>query len=272
VTGGQAATLGILQGLGEFLPISSSGHLIVVPWALGWPVQSLAFDVALHVGTLAAVLVAFARDWWNMFAAFLRGARRGQPFGEPGGKLLGLLALASIPGAVFGLLLDEWAETVFRAPGLVAVSMALMGFGLLFADRHGGGSARLPDVGLRDALVIGVSQALALVPGVSRSGATISAALLLGYRRDEAARFSFLLGTPIILGAAAVKLPDLLVEGGDMGVVAVGVLAAALSGFASIRLLLSWVSRHDYRPFAYYRFAFAIVTGLLVLARSATLS
>jgi undecaprenyl-diphosphatase len=100
------------------------------------------------------------------------------------------------------LLLDEWAETVFRAPGRVAVSMALMGFGLPFTDRHGGGSAGLPDVGLRDALVIGVSQALALVPGVSRSGATISAALLLGYRRDEAARFSFLLGAPIILGAA----------------------------------------------------------------------
>jgi undecaprenyl-diphosphatase len=261
----QALALGILQGLGEFLPISSSGHLIVVPWLLGWPPQSLSFDVALHLGTLAAVLYAFAGDWWRLLRGAWRGLRRGRPLGEPEGRQLGLLALASVPGAVGGLLLDDWAETTFRSPALVAVTMAVLGAVLFLADRRAS-RAEGETVSLRDALLIGLAQALALVPGVSRSGATISMALFLGYRREAAARFSFLLATPITFGAAAMKVPHLLVDA-DLTLVLIGMAAAAVVGFLSIRVLLAYVRTHDYRPFVYYRFAFAALVAAVILVR-----
>jgi undecaprenyl-diphosphatase len=260
-----AIWLGILQGLGEFLPISSSGHLIVVPWLLGWPIQSLAFDVALHVGTLVAVLAAFAGDWWRLFSGAARGVAE-KRF-APEARTLLLIVLGSVPAGVAGLLLDDWAETVFRAPALVATTMALMGVVLYAADRRavageGGDGA----ITLKDALLIGSAQALALVPGVSRSGATISMALLLGHRRQEAARFSFLLATPITAGAALVKVPHLL-HGADLSVVLPGMVAAAVVGLLSIKLLLGYVRTRDYRPFAWYRWAFALVVFVVILVR-----
>jgi undecaprenyl-diphosphatase len=268
MTVAQALALGILQGLGEFLPISSSGHLIVVPWLLGWPPQSLSFDVALHLGTLAAVLYAFAGDWARLLAGAGRSLLQGRPLASPEGRQLGLLALASVPAAVAGVLLDDWAETAFRAPGLVAATMAVMGAVLLVADRRAG-SAESEAVSLRDALLIGTAQALALVPGVSRSGATISMALLLGYRREAAARFSFLLATPITFGAALVKVPHLLQGGGDTGPVLAGMAAAAVVGLLSIKVLLAYVRTRDYRPFVYYRFAFAALVLAVILVRGA---
>jgi undecaprenyl-diphosphatase len=265
MTTGQAIVLGIVQGLGEYLPISSSGHLIVVPWLLGWSVQSLAFDVALHVGTLAAVLWAFAGDWWRILAGAGRGLRAGRFLAVPEGRLLAQLVLASIPGGIAGLLLEEWAETTFRSPALVGVTMATMGLVLLLADRRAeGGTGTLPSVSYRDALIIGSAQALALVPGVSRSGATISAALFLRYQRQDAARFSFLLATPITAAAAALKVPHLLREG-ELGLVLPGMVAAAVVGFASIRLLLAYVRTRNYRPFVYYRLAFALLIGVVYL-------
>jgi undecaprenyl-diphosphatase len=261
-----ALVLGILQGLGEFLPISSSGHLIVVPWLLGWDVQSLSFDVALHVGTLAAVLWAFRGDWRTIAARTWQGVRRGQPFAEPEGRLLGLLALGSIPAAVAGLLLEDWAETVFRSPGLVATTMGVMGVVLYLADRRAEHAAEPRPVMLRDALLIGCAQALALVPGVSRSGATITMGLFLGYRREEAARFSFLLATPITFGAAVLKVPHLF-DGGDLVPILVGMAAAAGVGFLSIRVLLTYVRTRTYRPFVAYRLAFAAVVWAVILVR-----
>jgi undecaprenyl-diphosphatase len=261
----QALVLGILQGLGEFLPISSSGHLIVVPWLLGWARHSLSFDVALHLGTLVAVLYAFAGDWWRMGLDLWRGLRRGRPFAEPGGRLLGLLALASLPGAVAGKLLEDWADTTFRGPALVAAAMLLMGIVLLAADRRGG-SGDAATLSLRDALIIGTAQAVALVPGVSRSGITISAALFLGLRREDAARFSFLLATPITCAAAALKAPQLLrAANGESAHALAGMLAAALVGWLSIFVLLRYVRTRNYRPFVWYRFAFAALI-LVVLA------
>jgi undecaprenyl-diphosphatase len=260
-----AIWLGILQGLGEFLPISSSGHLIVVPWLLGWPIQSLAFDVALHVGTLVAVLAAFAGDWWRLFSGALRGLAE-KRF-APEARTLLLIAIGSVPAGVAGLLLDEWAETVFRAPGLVATTMALMGVVLFLADRRAvAGEGSSDAITLKDALLIGSAQALALVPGVSRSGATISMALLLGHRRQDAARFSFLLATPITAGAALLKVPHLM-QGADLGVVLPGMIAAAVVGLLSIKLLLGYVRTRDYRPFAYYRWAFALVVFVVILVR-----
>jgi undecaprenyl-diphosphatase len=266
----QAFFLGVLQGLGEFLPISSSGHLIVVPWLLGWPVQSLAFDVALHVGTLAAVVYAFLGEWIAIVRGAFAGLRSGRPFATPEGRLLGQLAMASVPAGVIGVLLDDWADTTFRSPALVATTMAVMGVVLFIADRRArpatGAAPLVPYVSHRDALLIGSAQALALVPGVSRSGATISMALLLGYARPEAARFSFLLATPITFAAAVKKVPQLFPTA-DPWAILIGMATSAVVGLLSIRLLLAYVRTRDYRPFVFYRFAFAALTAIVLLLR-----
>jgi len=262
----QAVVLGVVQGLGEFLPISSSGHLVVVPWLLGWPEHGLSFDVALHVGTLAAVLYAFFDDWRRLLAAGVRGVVSGRPFADPDSRLLWLLAAASVPGAVAGLLLEDRAESAFRSPALVAAAMAVMGIVLFVADRAARGTGEARGVTLRDALLIGAAQALAIVPGVSRSGATISMGLVLGYRREEAARFSFLLATPIVVGAAALKSRYLFAPGQGLQVLA-GMVTAAVFGFASIRVLLAYVRTRDYRPFVYYRLLFAALVAAVLLVR-----
>jgi undecaprenyl-diphosphatase len=271
VSAARALVLGILQGLGEFLPISSSGHLIVVPWLLGWGDSGLAFDVALHLGTLVAVAFAFWRDWLRLAQGGVRGLLSGRPLADPDARTLIYLALATIPGAVAGVLLDKWAETVFRAPGLVALMMALMGAVLWIADGRAGtgpgAGAGADSVSLRDALVIGFAQALAIVPGTSRSGATISAALFLGHKREAAARFSFLLALPITAGAALVKVPALVRSGADMGPVMIGMAAAAVSGLLAIRVLLGYVRTRTYVPFSIYRFAFAALVWLVLLLR-----
>jgi undecaprenyl-diphosphatase len=266
VTPFQAVVLGIVQGLGEFLPISSSGHLVVVPWLLGWPDHGLAFDVALHVGTLAAVIFAFAGDWARIVTSAFKGLFRGKP-GEGEGRLLWLLALASVPGAIAGLLLGEAAETVFRSPLLVAGTMAVVGTILLFADRQASSGEERRRVSVFDALLIGSAQALAIVPGVSRSGATISMALFLGYRREEAARFSFLLATPITLGAALHKVPAIL-GASHVGIVLLGILVSGVVGFLAIRVLLTYVRTRDYRPFVYYRWAFSALVVIVYLVRA----
>ena len=262
-----ALVLGVLQGLGEFLPISSSGHLIVVPWLLGWADSGLAFDVALHLGTLVAVALAFWRDWLRLCQGGVRGLLSGRPLADPDARLLLYLALATVPGAVAGVLLDKWAETVFRAPGLVALMMALMGAILWAADRRAGTGSGADVVSLRDALLIGFAQALAIVPGTSRSGATISMALFLGHKREAAARFSFLLALPITAGAALVKVPALLRSGADTTPVLLGMAAAAVSGIFAIRLLLGYVRTRTYLPFSLYRFAFAALVWVVLFLR-----
>ncbi len=262
-----AIVLGILQGLGEFLPISSSGHLIVVPWLFGWPDSGLSFDVALHLGTLVAVAAAFWRDWLRLLTAFFRALPSGRVLQDRDARLLVYLALATIPGALTGLLLERWAETVFRAPGLVAVMMALLGVVLWIADRRAEHATKGEDVSLRDALIIGLAQALAIVPGTSRSGATISAALLLGLRREPAARFSFLLALPITAGAALLKVPHLFRAGGETPQVLAGMAAAAVFGFLAIRFLLSYVRTKNYEPFVIYRFAFAVLVWAVLFLR-----
>jgi undecaprenyl-diphosphatase len=263
----QDILLGILQGLGEFLPISSSAHLILVPWLLGWPEHTLALDVALHVGTLVAVLVFFAPDWIRLFRGAIEGALRGNPFDNKEGRLLGLLAMATLPGGIAGLLLEKWADTAFRSPILVATALAGMGVLLLFADRRATGERAVSSMSVWDALLIGISQAFAVIPGVSRSGITISAALLLRYSREEAARFSFLLSTPIILGAAAFKVPHLLRSGEGSGVL-LGIVASAIVGLLAIGFLLRYVRTRTYVPFAVYRFAMAALVFAVAFLRS----
>jgi len=253
----EAIILGIVQGAGEFLPISSSGHLIAVPWLLGYEEHSLAFDVALHLGTLVAVAGALVGDWATMLrGAFTSLRSSGNPFASVEGRRLGFLAVASIPGAVFGLLLNDLAESTFRSAALVAVTMSLMGLVLWIADSRSTGERNMENWTLRDALIMGFAQAVALVPGVSRSGATISAARVLGFERNAAARLSFLMALPVTLGAVILKVPQMLAGGIDATLV-VGIVTAAIVGVLSIRVLFAWVRTRSYLPFVIYRFAFS---------------
>ena len=191
----QAIVLGIVQGLTEFLPVSSSAHLILVPWLLKWQEDpGLAFDVVLHLGTLLALIVFYWREWLEMVLSLVNGdsVRR---------RLLFLLIVASVPGAIIGVLLEKQAETIFRSPVLIAVTLATLGLILWAADAFGSKKRKIDDLTFVDALLIGLSQALAIIPGVSRSGATITTARFLGIDRPDAANFSFLMATPIIAGA-----------------------------------------------------------------------
>jgi undecaprenyl-diphosphatase len=245
----QGLGYGVVQGLTEFLPVSSTAHLMLMPWLLRWPDPGLAFDVALHLGTLAAVLGYFWRDWRDMAL----GAFRPRPGERP---LLWMVALGSVPAAAAGLLFEREAETAFRDPLRIAALLAFFGLLLAAADRAGRKSEGLGSIGAAKALLIGLGQALAVMPGVSRSGATITACLLLGLDGQSAARFSFLLSAPIIFGAAALKVPKLgaaILEPAALAAVA----AAALGGAAAMHFLLGWCRRSGYWAFAAYRLALA---------------
>jgi undecaprenyl-diphosphatase len=263
----QAVVYGIVQGLAEFLPISSSAHLTLLPWIAGWEDPGLAFDVALHWGTLAAVLAIFWKDWIRLLSAGLLG--RGS---ESDRRLFWGLVISAIPAAVIGKLLEKWAEANLRSPLLIAGTMACLGIILWFADHVGRKDRTLEQMTLPRALSIGVAQAAALVPGVSRSGATISVGLLEGFTREEIARFSFLMSTPIIFGAGLVKLPkmvhDLRAGEGDITWAAIGAgfVAAAVVGAAVIRWMLDYLRRHTYAVFAWYRLAVAALVVVLWLS------
>lgn len=248
----EALILGIVQGLTEFLPVSSTAHLILFPWFFKWSglVDTLTFDVALHAGTLLALLICFWRDWVDIL---LR--KRG---------LLWLLVLASLPAGVAGVLLNHLIEEKLRSPLIIAASLTVVGFVMLAAEkmfRH----KKLEDISLMDSVVIGLSQAIALIPGVSRSGITISAGLFRGIDREAAARFSFLLSTPVIAGATLLHARKLFSghTDYDMEVVAAGFIAAAVTGYLAIRFLLYFLRRHPLNIFAYYRFLLsAFIVGL----------
>jgi undecaprenyl-diphosphatase len=260
----QAVVLGLVQGVTEFLPISSSGHLILVPFAFGWPDQGLAFDAVIHLGTIAALVAYFRWELLAMLAGLVPGKERS------GARRLGLLLVAaSVPAGVAGLLLGETIEHSLRLPGVVAGSTIGWGLVMLAADRVA--AARLSattgeqNIGWREGLFVGCAQALALIPGTSRSGITITAGLASGLDRPTAARFAFLLGIPITVGAGLLKTLQLL----DLGipVEARGPLAAALltafaSGWASVWFLVNHLKRRSLAPFVVYR----VVLGLVLLA------
>jgi len=253
----QAVVLGLFQGLGEFLPISSSAHLVLIPWLFGWPDPGLTFDIALHWGTLISVIVFFWRDWIKLLQGGLKGLSTVE------GKLFWFIVAASIPGAGIGFLLEHKAETVFRSPALIAGMLMFMGLILLLADRKGVKKTDLAHMNFSTSLLIGFSQALAIIPGVSRSGVTMTAGLFAGLQRETAARFSFLLSAPIILGAGVLKIPKLLAQPGAINTPFVaGIIVSAVSGFFSIKVLLNYIQTHDFTPFVWYRFA----VGALVMA------
>jgi undecaprenyl-diphosphatase len=259
----QAFVLGTIQGLAEFLPISSSAHLALAPRLLHWPEPGLAFDVALHVGSLAALLVYFRAEWIALVRAAVQVVvtRRADTVEQ---KRAVFLVVATIPGAIAGLLLEKKAETVFRAPALIAVALIVMGALLWIVDARAPKDRGLASFTLRDAVLIGIAQAFALIPGVSRSGSTITAGRALGFDRSSAAVFSFMMSMPIIAAAAILKVPKALHESGVTLPLAVGVVTAAVSSMLAISVLLRFVQRRSLGIFAAYRIVLGIVVLVLV--------
>lgn len=256
----QAVILGLVQGLGEFLPISSSAHLVLLPWFFRWPDQGLTFDVALHLGTLFAVILYFWRDLLELIVCGLFQPR------SRDGRLFYYLFVASIPGAVFGYLLEDQAETVFRSPLLIAATLTLMGIGLWWADRAGRKTRRMDDITLTDGIIVGLSQALAIIPGVSRSGITMSAGLLRGMERETAARFSFLMSVPIIAGAALLQLKDLTPADVNPPFI-LGVVTSAVVGFLAIKFMLRYLRHGSYLIFTWYRIFLALLVVIVYWLR-----
>ena len=261
----QALVLGIVQGLGEFLPISSSAHLVLTPWAFGWPDPGLAFDVALHVGTLVAVLWYFRAEWVKLTQSAFALLRTRRADTEEKQRVL-FIIVATIPAAIAGLLLEDYAESTFRSPTLVAMSLIVMGIVLWAADRYAPQARPLRQMRVRDALLIGIAQIFALIPGVSRSGSTMTAARGLQFDRQSAAVFSFLMSMPITAAAAVLKAPTLL-RGDDRVTLVVGIVASAVSGWLAIAVLLRYVVRHSYGLFAIYRLVLGAAVLALVAAR-----
>ena len=264
----QAAILGIVQGLTEFLPISSSAHLVLVPWALNWPHDEnmMAFDVCLHIGTLIAVLLFFLFDWLMIIASYIGDLRMGNWKGGKTGSLLPKIVIATIPAAVLGMLFEKKIEALFYDNldniWMLSITMFFFAIALLLAEKYGKQQRDVKDITYKDALLIGCFQAMALIPGTSRSGVTILAGLFLGLLRPAAARFSFLASLPIITGAVILKLDDL--QGTqDWTPLLVGVATSAIVGVIAIKGLLTYVQHRSYGVFAWYRFILAI--GILAL-------
>ena len=258
----QAVILGLAQGLGEFLPISSSAHLVLIPWLLRWTDPGLTFDVALHAGTLVAVVLYFWKDWWQLILKGFTDVRSVK------GRLFWYLVVATVPGAIVGFLLEKKAETLFRSPVLIAIMLIFMGIFLYWADRRSSKKIEINNITFGTSLFIGISQALAIIPGVSRSGITITTGLLMGLNREGAARFSFLLSTPIIFGAAMVKLPGLISDPSAITLdFTIGMAVSCITGIASIGFLLRYVQTKDFLPFAWYRFVLGALVIIITMVR-----
>jgi len=244
----EAIILGIVQGITEFLPVSSTAHLILLPWFFNWnsEVDTLTFDVALHAGTLCALLVCFWKDW-----ADLIGSKQ---------RLFGLILLASVPAGIVGLFLNDFIEKSMRSPVIISLMLIVVGFVMLLAEK----AFKYKDVDkvvFSDALIIGISQAIAIIPGVSRSGITISAGLFRGLERDASARFSFLLSTPIIAGAVLLHAKKAFdsAESYDLKLFAVGLIASFFTGIIAIKFLLNFLKKYPLNVFVFYRFILAVV-------------
>jgi undecaprenyl-diphosphatase len=270
----QALIMGVVQGLTEFLPISSSGHLVIVPYLFGWDdpfLTSLAFTVMLHIGTMVALLTYFRADWLRLVPAGFAAIRDRSLADDPDRRLAWLLVAATIPAAVAGLLLGDVIEARFRDVGLVAFMLVVGGVIIWVADHVGALTRRIDDLTFSGATIIGVAQALALIPGISRSGISISAARFLGLERESAARFSFLMATPITIGAILFEARSLVT--GEAGVVVdlvpllAGMLAALVAGLAAIHFMLRYLRTRSLDIFVWYRFGLAAFVLVVWLAR-----
>ena len=280
----QSTVLAIVQGLTEFLPISSSAHLILPSQVFGWPDQGLAFDVAVHLGSLTAVLLYFHKDLWQLFIAWLYSllalartrpqqsgripdaAKSGTATGENHGKLAWYLLFASVPAALAGFFAEDWISVYARNANIIAVTSILFGLLLWWADRRIKRIDTLLNLSLKQAMIIGLAQALALIPGTSRSGITMTAALLLGFSREAAARFSFLLAVPIIAGSGTLQAVKLIAQGvsaQEWFLLGYGAVVSAIVAFLCIHYFLRLITRVGYLPFVVYRVLLGVVLLLI---------
>ena len=254
----KAIILGIIQGIAEFLPISSSAHLIIFPYLLGWEESGLAFDVALHFGTMMAVLVIFFKDWWNLFIGAVKDVKDKKKSTD--GKMFWYLVVATIPAALAGLLLDDIIENVIRNNiWVIAIALAVMGtlifLGDKWANKHYKKETKFEDISLKQALIVGISQAFAVIPGFSRSGTTILAGRLLGISKEGITKFTFLLSVPVICGATILKVGDLEIT----KEVIIGIISSFAMGIIAIKFLLNYIKKHDFSVFAFYRVILAVI-------------
>jgi undecaprenyl-diphosphatase len=282
----QAMILGIIQGITEYIPISSSAHLIVVPWLFGWadPVlTSLPFDVALHLGTLLAVLWFFWAEWVRLVRAGIASIAERKIGADPDRRLAWLIVIGCIPGAIAGILGESKIEELFHRPGVpvqpsamiaMAIIIALFGIILFLVDRIARHIRSMNQLSLKDAIVVGLAQALAIFPGVSRSGATITAGLVMELERPAAAKFSFLLAAPIIAGAGAKSLLEVFHGFGagayttsELILFPIGFAAAAISGYLCIKFLMQFLQHHSMNIFVYYRWALAALILIVAVTR-----
>lgn len=269
----EAIILGIVQGLTEFLPISSSGHLRIVPAIMGWEDPGAAFTAVIQIGTMAAVLLYFREDIWNITSAFLRGlVRRDRPEDAAGIRMGWYIALGTLPIIVLGLAFSDQIEN--EARNLYLIGGMLIGMGLVLgaADKFAKHVRTIDSVGKYDALIIGFAQSLALIPGVSRSGATITFALFRGFKRTDAARFSFLLSIPAVVLSGVYQLKDAFEgpTGAGVGAVIVATIVSFVVGYASIAFLLKWLGEHTMGIFVWYRLV--VGTAVIALAASGAIS
>lgn len=259
----QAIVFGAVQGLTEFLPISSTAHLILLPWFMGWPDPGLAFDVALHLGTLVALLIYFRADWIALSSSAL-GIVRGRTQ-SPDARMAMMIVAATIPGAAAGALFEHKVEDTLRNPALIGVMLIVMALVLVVAEMVGRRKKGMDDISWTEAMTVGVAQAFAIVPGVSRSGSTITAGLFAGLKRDAAARFSFYLSAPIIAGAVGKKMIDILQSGlglEQMMPIVAGIVSSGIIGYLAIAFLMRYLQTHNTFLFIFYRIALGIVVLL----------
>jgi undecaprenyl-diphosphatase len=266
----QAIILGIVQGATEFIPVSSSGHLVLVPWLLNWPSPGLTFDIAVHLGTVVAVWAYFWRDWWAIFSSASRWIIQREEADDQT-RLLGLLLLGSIPAGVIGLLFRDFFEQAFNTPGIAALLLLVTAGLLLTGERLGKLSRRINDLTWRDGLFVGVGQALALFPGISRSGSTIAAGRVRNLSRDDAARFSFLLSTPLITALGLQTIYTLIRDGvarDQLMVLAIGFFTAGVTGYLVIYWLLRFLRTRSTSAFAIYLILFSVLCLIVLCLRA----
>ncbi len=259
-----AFLLGMVQGLTEFLPISSSGHLVLIPYIFRWNYQGLSFDVALHAGTAIAIVIYFGKDWMAIIKnAFIKGkSGENSNIEKYPNNLLWQILAASIPAGILGLAIDKYIEKNFHSVLFIAFNFAFFGFLLWYSDKKSKSDQKPEKLTYKKSFLIGLSQAIALVPGVSRSGITLTASRLIGFKREEAVRFSFLLATPTIVGAFLVKLPDIL-KGGIGINFWVGTLTATIFGLLAIKFLFVYLKKRDFSIFLWYRLLIALLIVVL---------
>jgi undecaprenyl-diphosphatase len=262
----QAIVLAIVQGLTEFLPISSTAHLTLFPWLFGWEDPGLTFDVALHAGTLVAVAVYFWRMWVDMLMSLAGVGPADAETKRQERRLFWLLVIGTIPGGLAGWLFENAAETKLRSPFIIAAALIIVGLMMWWGDHISARNHNLNEVNLKDAIVVGISQAFAVIPGVSRSGATMTGGLFCGMKRETSARFSFLLSTPIIAGAALKKGLEMYHEGIPAAMrlpLIVGVIISAIVGYLVIAGLMRYLERRTFKIFVVYRLALGVIVLLL---------